>query len=115
LNPSYGPGGSKEAMKVATKHDHLRYNNNRNGSPTIIDELGRRGLNLATHPLMMICLINTSWRFSSPHIAQTFPVHGDEGMFAGLLENMGRDFAKRDGQPYERPTNMFADTVQLDQ
>lgn len=113
LRDHFGRDAVKEAMKVATKCDHMRFDHG-NQNVIIIDALERKGLNLAAHPFMFNCFISTMWRFDGEELARTFTEYGDAHKMAGWIENLGRDVSKRDGQPYERPTNMFGDAVQLD-
>ncbi|MBW4962167.1 hypothetical protein [Sulfitobacter sp. CW3] len=113
LRDHYGREAVKEAMKVATKFEHLRFDHC-DQNMMIIDALERKGLNLAAHPFGLPCFLSTMWRFSDHEVLNTFTVYGDSHMFYGWVENIGRDVSKRDGQPYERPSNMFGSTVQLD-
>jgi hypothetical protein len=113
LRDHFGRYAVKEALKVATKCDHLRFDHG-NQDVIIIDELERKGLNLAAHPFRLHCFLSTMWRFVDQHILNTFAVYGDSHMFYGWVENLGGAVSKRDGQPYARPSNMFGDTVHLD-
>ncbi|MEB8389382.1 hypothetical protein OO012_19375 [Rhodobacteraceae bacterium KMM 6894] len=113
LRDHFGRGAVKEAMKVATKCDHLRFDRGRN-CLTIVDALSREGLNLATHPFLMHCFLNTMWRFQGPEMDKTLSENADSGRFYGWIENIAAAVSKRDGLPYERPGNMFGDIVHLD-
>lgn len=113
LRDHFGRDAVKEAMEVATKYDHLRYDHG-NNSFMIVDELERKGLNLAAHPFIMHCFLKTMWRFADEVIMSTLPVYGDAHMMLGWVENIGRDVSKRDDQSYERPSNLFGNTVHLD-
>ena len=113
LRDHFGRDAVKEALKVATKFDHLRFDH-RNRSLTIVDALDRDGMNLAAHPFLMQCFLNTMWRFADHDIMNIFTVYGDSHMFYGWVENISSAVSKRDGLSYERPSNMFGNTVQLD-
>ena len=114
LRDHFGPGAVKEAMNIAEICDHLRYNHN-NHHPIIEDELGRKGLNLAAHPFKFHCFTETMWRFSEAFMRETLPVYGDAQMFYGWAETLFCAVSKRDGQPYDRPSNMFGSAVHTDQ
>ncbi|MCR8827623.1 hypothetical protein [Pseudosulfitobacter koreensis] len=113
LRDHFGRFAVKEAMKIATKCDHLRFDH-RDQNRIIVDGLERKGLNLAAHPFRMNCFLSTMWRFADQDILSTFTVYGDSYMFYGWLENLGSAASARDGQPYAPPNNIFADSVHLD-
>lgn len=109
----FGPNAVNNAMKVAIKADHLRYDHG-NHNVIVFDALGREGLNLAVHPFRLHCLMYTMWRFADDHMTLTLPTYNDAHMFYGWLENIGAAVSKRDGQTYGRPSIMFGDVVHLD-
>ncbi|MBB5722655.1 hypothetical protein FHS72_002285 [Loktanella ponticola] len=114
LRDHFGRDALKEAMKVATTCDHLRFDHG-NQNVIIIDALERKGRNLAAHPFRLHCFLKTMWRFANETIVSTLPVYGDAHMFFGWVENIGGDVSKREDKPYERPGNMFSNAVRIDQ
>jgi hypothetical protein len=113
MRDHFGPNAVKEALKVATRCDHLRFNH-RNNSLVIANALNQDGLNLGAHPFKMNCLMGSMWRFCGLVMNKTLPEYGDADMFYGWMENLAAAVCKRDGEPYSRPGNMFGASIYLD-